>query len=287
MGIETYCMKHSKFKNTGLLFELLTRQITADILNNKTDSIAIDLLKKAFNKKTQLFKENKLYNVILEAKFKDDKKAEHLIKVTKSAYERAIDTKYLNVEKYNLIKSIKENFEIKDFFKSKIHNYKLLASIQNIFLENNEDPAALTRSYYTIVEHMVKKDVKKSKNTLSILRNENKDLRALTYKFLVEKFNKKYKSLSTDQKGVLREYINNVSNTNGLKEFIQSKYKNIIYELKRLLPKIDDQVISIKIKECINIIDVNYHTIGRNRTQHVLRVMRFYQLLEDVRNAVK
>jgi hypothetical protein len=280
-------MKHSKFKNTGLLFELLTRQITADILNNKTDSIAINLLKKAFNKKTQLFKENQLYNVILESNFKDDKKAEHLIKVTKSVYERAIDIKYLNVEKYNLIKSIKENFEIKDFFKSKIHNYKLLASIQNIFLENTEDPAALTRSYYTIVEHMVKKDVKKSKNTLSILRNENKDLRALTYRFLVEKFNKKYKSLSKDQKGVLREYINNVSNTNGLKEFIQLKYKNIIYELKKLLPEIDDKVVSIKIKECINIIDKNYNTIGINRTQHVLRVMRFYQLLEDIRSAVK
>jgi hypothetical protein len=228
-----------------------------------------------------------LYNVILESNFKDDKKAEHLIKVTKSVYERAIDIKYLNVEKYNLIKSIKENFEIKDFFKSKIHNYKLLASIQNIFLENTEDPAALTRSYYTIVEHMVKKDVKKSKNTLSILRNENKDLRALTYRFLVEKFNKKYKSLSKDQKGVLREYINNVSNTNGLKEFIQLKYKNIIYELKKLLPEIDDKVVSIKIKECINIIDKNYNTIGINRTQHVLRVMRFYQLLEDIRSAVK
>jgi len=280
-------MKHSKFKNTGLLFELLTRQITADILNNKTDSTAINLLKKAFNKKTQLFKENQLYNVILEANFKDDKKAEHLIEVTKSAYEKAIDTKQLNVEKYNLIKSIKENFEIKDFFKSKIHNYKLLASIQNIFLENTEDPAASTRSYYTIVEHMVKKDVKKSKNTLSILRNENKDLRALTYRFLVEKFNKKYKSLSTDQKGVLREYINNVSNTNGLKEFIQLKYKNIMHELKRLLPKVDDKVVSIKIKECINIIDENYNTIGINRTQHVLRVMRFYQLLEDIKSAVK
>jgi len=280
-------MKHSKFKNTGLLFELLTRQITVDILNNQSNSIAIDILKKAFNKNTQLFKENQLYNVVLEANFSDSKKAEHLIEVTKTAYGKVIKPKQLNVEKYNLIKSIKENFEIKEFFKSKIHNYKLLASIQNIFLENSADPASLTRSHYTIVEHMVRKDVKKEKNALDVLRNENKDLRALTYKFLVEKFNKKYSSLSKDQQSVLREYINNVSNTNGLKEFIQSKYKAIIHELKKLLPKVDDKVITIKIKECVNIIDENYNTIGRNHTQHVLRVMRFYQLLEDVRDAVK
>ena len=279
-------MKHSKYENTGLLFELLTRQITVDILNNKKDSAAIDILKTSFGKKTELFKENQLYNVILEANFKEKEKAEYLIEVTRKAHRKTIDSKKLNLEKYNLIKGIKSNFQIKEFFQSKIKNYKVLASIQNTFSDLNQ-PIEQTKSHFTLVEHMAKDNKSKEENTVDALRNENKDLRALTYKFLVEKFNKKYKGLTVEQKSVLKEFINNVSNTNGLKEYIQSKYKTIVYELKKSLPSIDDPVVNIKIKECINIIDKNYDAIGRDQTKHVLRVMRFYQLLEDVKNAIK
>ena len=279
-------MKHSKYKNTGLLFELLTRQITVDILNNKKDSAAIDILKSSFGKKTELFKENQLYNVILEANFKQKEKAEYLIEVTRKAHRKTIDSKKLNLEKYNLIKSIKSNFQIKEFFQSKIKNYKVLASIQNTFSDLSQ-PIEQTKSHFTLVEHMANDNKTKEENAVDNLRNENKDLRALTYKFLVEKFNKKYKGLTVDQKSVLKEFINNVSNTNGLKEYIQSKYKTIVYELKKSLPSIDDPVVNIKIKECINIIDKNYDSIGRDQTKHVLRVMRFYQLLEDVKNAIK
>ena len=279
-------MKHSKYKNTGLLFELLTRQITVDILNNKKDSAAIDILKTSFGKKTELFKENQLYNVILEANFKEKEKAEYLIEVTRKAHRKTIDSKKLNLEKYNLIKGIKSNFQIKEFFQSKIKNYKVLASIQNTFSDLSQ-PIEQTKSHFTLVEHMANDNKTKEENAVDNLRNENKDLRALTYKFLVEKFNKKYKGLTVDQKSVLKEFINNVSNTNGLKEYIQSKYKTIVYELKKSLPSIDDPVVNIKIKECINIIDKNYDAIGRDQTKHVLRVMRFYQLLEDVKNAIK
>ena len=279
-------MKHSKYKNTGLLFELLTRQITVDILNNKKDSAAIDILKTSFGKKTELFKENQLYNVILEANFKEKEKAEYLIEVTRKAHRKTINSKKLNLEKYNLIKGIKSNFQIKEFFQSKIKNYKVLASIQNTFSDLNQ-PIEQTKSHFTLVEHMEKDNKSKEENAVDALRNENKDLRALTYKFLVEKFNEKYKGLTVEQKSVLKEFINNVSNTNGLKEYIQSKYKTIVYELKKSLPSIDDPVVNIKIKECINIIDKNYDAIGRDQTKHVLRVMRFYQLLEDVKNAIK
>ena len=228
-------MKHSKYKNTGLLFELLTRQITVDILNNKKDSAAIDILKSSFGKKTELFKENQLYNVILEANFKQKEKAEYLIEVTRKAHRKTIDSKKLNLEKYNLIKSIKSNFQIKEFFQSKIKNYKVLASIQNTFSDLSQ-PIEQTKSHFTLVEHMANDNKTKEENAVDNLRNENKDLRALTYKFLVEKFNKKYKGLTVDQKSVLKEFINNVSNTNGLKEYIQSKYKTIVYELKKSLP---------------------------------------------------
>ena len=65
----SYNKKHNKIKNTGILFELLTRQITVDILNNKKNSSAIKILKKFFNENTELGKENQLYKVLVEINF--------------------------------------------------------------------------------------------------------------------------------------------------------------------------------------------------------------------------
>ncbi len=279
-------MKHSKIRNTGFLFELLTRQVTADIINESKSSTASVILKKNFNKKSQLFKENALFNVILEAKFSNIDKAKHLIESTIKAYKKNINVSKLKTEKYNLVKDIKENFNITDFFKSRLHNYKLLASIHNVITEDYSNPANSSKSYYTVLEHLTTAKKEKESSILVSLRKENADLRALTYKILVERFNKKYNKLSVNQKKVLKEYIHNISNTNGLDEFIESKYKMIISEFKKVFPKIDNKVVKIKITECLKMIN-RVKVSPKNETDNVLKLMRFYQLLEDVNNAVK
>ena len=71
--------KHSKIRNTGLLFEFLLRQITTDVLNKKDNSKAVELIKKRFNENTSLGKELSLYSALLNTKFKTDKKAEFFI----------------------------------------------------------------------------------------------------------------------------------------------------------------------------------------------------------------
>jgi SMC interacting uncharacterized protein involved in chromosome segregation len=279
-------MKHSKYRNTGLLFELLTRQITADILNETKDSKASHILKRSFKKNSELFKENQLYNVILEAKYKDKSKAEHLVETTTKAYRKIINIKKLQSEKYELIKRIKEEFEISDFFKSRISNYRLLASIHNTLSEDFSDPKASSKSYYTLVEHMTRKIETTESETLIGLRNENKDLRSLAYKILIERFNTKYSKLNSNQKLVLKEFINNISNTNGLNDFIKTKFESIRGELKLLVPKIDDKVTKIKIRECITLIK-DVKVMGAKQTPNILKLMRFYQLLEDVKYAIK
>ena len=278
-------MKHSKYRNTGLLFELLTRQITADILNNTKSSKASEILRKNFHKKSQLFKENQLFNVVIESKFKSKDRAVHLVETTVKAYTKIINKSVLKKEKYELIKQIKENFTLTDFFQSRVSNYRLLAAIHNVITENYENIAYHSRSHHTLIEHMTRVVSDKESTVLSKLRKENKDLRALAYKILIERFNKKYSALNSNQKELLREYINNISNTNGLNEFMESKFKSIIYELKKTISKVDDKVIKIKIKECIHLIE-NTNIRGKH-TSNVLKLMRFYQLLEDVKNAVK
>ena len=72
-------LKHSKVRNTGLLFEFLLRQITADVLDKKNDSKAAHMIKQRFNERTELGKELALYNIIINKKFDDDKKADYFI----------------------------------------------------------------------------------------------------------------------------------------------------------------------------------------------------------------
>ena len=133
-------MKHSKYKNSGLLFELLTRQITVDALNNKPNSKATALIKKHFNKNSQLFKEAQIFTILQQTKIVNQEKAKHLIETTIKSYNKSINQKVLRKEKFNLIKSIKESFVISDFFKSRVPNYKLLASIYNVISEDYTNP---------------------------------------------------------------------------------------------------------------------------------------------------
>jgi len=279
-------MKHSKYKNTGLLFELLVRQITADILNSNKTGVAETILKTSFNKNSELFKENKYFNVLIENKVKTPDHAKELIENTIKAYTRNINTSKLNKEKYLLIKQMKENFHLNDFLKSKVANYKLLASIHNVLSENIDNPVSYTKSKTTLIEHMTAVDKEVDSSTVATLRKENKDLRILAYRVLVERFNKKYDTLLSSQKDVLREYINNISNTNGLQEYLTSNFNMVLRELKTSLSKIENKVIKIKLKECITLIRETKPS-NRSYSKDILKLMRFHQLLEDVRNAIK
>lgn len=279
-------MKHYKYRNTGLLFELLTRQITVDAMNGVDNSKAMAILQKNFSKSSELYKENQLQSVLMTTKMKQKERATHLIETTIKSRKSIVKESKLNREKYDLIKQIKESFDLNDFFKSRINNYKLIAASYNVLTENHSDPVKFSKSHFTVMENICNDSVQKNSKLYESLKKENSDLRALSYKFMVEKFNKKYVSLSKEQKECLREYINNLSNTNGLSEFVESKFKHVVYELKQVFPKIDDKIVRIKIKECVSLISSAKNN-SKAHPNNILKLMRFYQLLEDVKRAVK
>ena len=234
-------IKHNKIKNTGILFELLLRQVTADIFAGKSQSKSVSLIKEYFNKNTALGKELELYQLLIKNKYSSEKKAEYLIEVVLESRKRLSEST-LRKEKYNLIKEIKDSFNVKDFFKSRIPNYKIFASIYKTFLSENENinPSELVKSKCSILEHLTtsKKSNDKSKTEIkdklvNEYKQQGKDLRLLSYKILVEKFNKKYSVLSNPQKNLLKEYINNISNTNGLDSYIDSEYNKVKNNLQK------------------------------------------------------
>mgnify|MGYP000930983024 FL=1 len=280
-------VKHNKIKNTGILYELLSRQITVDVINDTTSPKSVKLFKEFFNKNTELGKEYELYSILLNKKYKNLTHASSLVEaVVKS--RRKLSNRRLANEKYNLIKTIKENYDIKDFFNTRIPNFKVQASIYRVFQSEvgKEDfgPVQKTDSSITITEHITQsKQSRVKKQNLSEYSGQDKDLRLLSYQLLVDKFNSKYKSLNESQKNLLKEYINNVSNTNSLKEFIDNEVVKIKKALTKLLPNVDDKITKIKLSEAIDYTDGA--TKGKIvQDKHVVALMRYYELIKELKD---
>ena len=279
-------IKHSKYKNTGILFELLVRQITADTLKGG-NSPAIDILKEYFVN-TSLGKEYKLYESILKSKVVTEGRATLVIDTILEASTK-FNRKSLKKQKYNLINEIKKHYNLESFFGSKISNYKEIAAIYTLIESFHSEKLNLdqiTDSKIVILEHLTKKQLTKdSKQTvLEEFSTYDKDIRTLTYKVLLEKFNNKYDTLTDDQKQVLKEYITSVESTPDLRNFYNSK----IIELKTILVKetknIKDKATQIKITEIAKFLTELKKTdkVGDN---NLVDLLRYYQLINEIQIA--
>ena len=284
-------LKHSKIKNTGILFELLTRQITADVLAGKSTR-SVSIVKKYFNENTELGKELELYRILSEKSYKSENKASHLLDAVIKSRQK-LSNSILRREKYNLIKEIKENYNASDFFNGRISNYRVLASIYNVFQSETSQetfkPDHIVSSKFTVLEHITNKKVSEEEVKEKVLKEyskKDKDLRLLAYEILVDKFNKKYKKLNESQRSLLKNYINNISNTNSLRSTVNDEVVKIKKELKIHLPKVDDKITKIKLTEAIN--QIGNLTKGKvvNEKQ-VLTLMRYYELIKEIKNVHK
>jgi len=286
-------VKHSKFKNTGILFELLVRQITLEILNGDTTEKAKGIVKEFFSAKTELNKELRLYELLLKEKYNSETRAEKFIDTINEAHNR-IDQKKLQREKYNLVKKINESFNMDDFLSSPISNYRVLASIYKVFESKkmeDYDVKDVFNSKITLIENITSKPstlVEKKQDSNQIVetyKKQDKDLRLLTYKILVETFNKKYSNLNENQKELLKQYINNLSNTTGFKSYIEKQIPSIVSELKTLSKSINDKVTQIKLSETISVL--NKTKIGKVVSDnHVSSIMMSYELIKELKTKV-
>jgi len=282
-------LKHSKIRNTGLLFEFLIRQLTADVLNKKEKSKVVNVIKKRFNENTELGKELALYNIIINQKFKSDKKAEYFINEVLNNHTK-LSNSTLKREKYNLIKNLKENYDLNKFLSSKVKNYKVYASIYKLFEYSQKlSPDQKTESFFNLVEYVTtkKNNLKLSETVGGTRLPDDEDLRILTYQTLLEKFNQKYTKLNLSQKTLLREYINNISNTSSLKEYVEKEIPKVKTSLQKYSKNLTDDVVKIKLKEAINSIDKFCKLTESKLVQDstVVQLMRYYELLKELKKS--
>ena len=278
-------IKHSKYKNTGILFELLVRQITADTLSGK-DSKATHILKKYFVK-TELGREYKLYESITKYKNLTEGKAEVVINsVIESS--KNLNRGALKRQKYNLIQEISKHYNLEEFFQTKLSNYKSYAALYTLVEIYNSEllstPDQIISNKIAILENLTTKQVDKKKvedDLLTEFQSYDKDLRILTYKVLLEKFNGKYASLNDNQKSVLKEFINSVDSTPKLRDFYNTKITEIKTTLTKQVKKVTDKAIQIKLNEVNNMLTPLGKTANVGNDD-LVNLLQYYELLEEL-----
>jgi len=278
-------IKHSKYKNTGLLFELLVRQITADTLSGK-DSKATGILKKYFVK-TELGREYKLYESLSKYKYITEGKAETIIN-TLIESSKDLNRGALKRQKYNLINEIQKYYNLEEFFKTKLPNYKAYASLYTLLEIYNSEflstPDQIISNKISLLEHLSSKPVEKQKvedDLMAEFQSYDKDLRILTYRVMLEKFNGKYADLNDNQKTVLKEFINSVDSTPKLREFYNTKIGEIRSQLTELTIKVTSKATKIKLQEIKNII-TPLDKVSRIGNDDLVNLLQYYELLEEL-----
>ena len=276
--------KHSKFKNAGILFELLTRQITSDILAGRDESFTKNLMFKYFHESKELGKEAQLYNFILQQSSKDENSAERILTVVLQTRSK-LDERELNKQKYNIIKEIKEKYNIDEFLKNKIPNYKLYASVYKLFENQTDqevkfDMTEILESREYVVENLTK-EKKSGEESLDVYGSQSADVRLLAYKFLIENFNTKYSNLLPSQKKLLKEYITNISNSSKFTKFVNEEYKRVSVILKENLQTINSDIVKIKITEVVNQFS-NKNVTGVVKENQLNTLLNAYELVEEI-----
>jgi len=281
-------IKHSKYKNTGILFELLVRQATADTLKG-TDSPAIDLIKKYFVK-SELGREYKLYESVVKSKVLNEGRANAIISTILETSQKLNRTS-LRKQKYNLIAEIKNHYDLDSFFGTKIKNYKELASLYTLIEGFNTkeitDTDQLVDNKVTLLEYLTKQDViaeEVKEDVLKEFQTYDKDLRILTYQVLLEKFNSKYQDLSNEQKQVLKEFINAVDSTPGLRNFYNTKIAELQEALNTEAKNITDKATQVKVQEISKLL-TELDKNDRVSNDNLVDLLQYYELIKEIKVA--
>ena len=277
-------LKHSKYKNTGLLFEILVRKLTSETLSSDK-TITVDIIKKYFGKNTELSKELQLYNALLkEHQFKSEAQALDYIRSIKNTHSK-LNQSILKRQKYNLVKEISDKFVFENMAKIHISNYKTLASVSMLFeYDETDNPKQIMECKNAIIHNTLIAERKKEYKDPIIEQFESqpKDVRLITYKLLVDKLNEKYSGLDESQKQLLNKYITNVNDTVALREYIEKIIPSIKKQLAEQSKLITDKATKIKVKKLSEML-CTVENMKSIKESHVLSLLRYFDLIKELK----
>lgn len=282
-------IKHNKIKNTGLIFELLTRTLINDTLENKK-SFVPQIIKKYF-KNTELSKEYKLYEFLIKNKNLNESKAQSVLN-TVTYNVNSLNNNKLKKEKYNLINEIRKHYDINEFFKTLTPDYKLLASIYLLFeIERKSNKINLLEEsvkYKNVIIENLTLNTQKIPSENKFIAEYNKQdnlTKSITQKLLIEKCNESFKTLSENQKITLKEYIKNSDKPDLLLEYYNKRVYDITKYIVKNINLIDSEPIKIKLKESLNYLK----PLVKSRSitdEKIINLLHFDELIDNLKTTI-
>ena len=279
-------IKHSKYKNTGLIYELLVKQVTSDLISRQ-DSPAVTILRKYFSGNSVLVQEHKLYKTLCEATNLSSTKADALLGEVRRASSK-LNLQELKDIKYRLISEIRQGYDLEQFFGATVTNYRTLAAIYCLLEADRStevvEPKSIVANKVTLLEAMTGKMVAEtedlSRTVLKEFATYDRDLRLATFKILLERFNEEFKDLLPEQKNLLKQIIS-LGSTRGLKGYLNeeiSKLKNTLTEMVSRIPK---GIERIKLQESIKMLEPLAET-EKVTDAHLVKLLQFYDLKDEL-----
>ncbi len=274
--------KHIKYKNTGIIFELLSKQVVSDVLTNRGNA-SLNIIKKYFKEGTQLHKELSCYQALYESTGKKEPVAFKLLEVILKQ-RNVINESQLIKEKYKLIGEIKTNYDVAKFFESRVSDYKLYASIYKLFEYNSADnPVGHIACYETILEHLTNKTQIQTKNLKTLYESQSDDVKSLSFKMIIEKFNSKYQFLNAKQKRLVSKFINENTSLDPFKNYVYSEINSIKRSLVDIAKKTNDTVLKIKLTEVARLTS-EITSSNRIKDEHISSMIKYYELIDHLQN---
>jgi len=210
-------VKHNKRRNSGLLYEFLTRKISEALVegDNKKSSTVLKILKKHFKSGSELYSEFRIINALMKTSVTSEAVAYSIVNEAKTAIQKH-DVSMLDKQKSYLIKHI--NYTINDplFYDQPIAEYKTYATIQTLINEwrksGDKDLKLIAEHEMALVKWLLSE---KAEDNDSVLSEHSTGTNRLLVKVMMEKVNEKYgESLTSKQKEVIREYVWSTANDN-------------------------------------------------------------------------
>lgn len=277
--------KHVKYKNTGIIFELLSKQVVSDVLTNRGNT-SLNIIKKYFREGTQLHKELACYQALTESSGKKEPVAFKLLEVILKQ-RRILNETQLLKEKYKLIGEIKNNYDVSKFFESRVSDYKLYASVYKLFEYNSsENPVGHISCYETILEHLTNRKPGQIRTVKSLYESQTDDVKSLSFKLIIEKFNNKYQFLNAKQKKLVSKFINENTSLDPFKNYVYSEINSIKKSLVELSKKVNDKVLKIKLTEVARLTN-EITTSTRIKDEHISSMIKYYELISHLENRYK
>lgn len=277
---------HSKYKNTYLIFEFLIRQLTNEMMSGVAikESNAYQIIQKNFS--SGLLKEElTLYQALVDNKLSKTYSAEILLNECIKRY-KSLNKRKLDAMRYNLVKKIKECYDIDKLFSTQVEQYKEAGSVYFLF-ETVKNRDILNESKFAgdIMGNLLSpKEKKKSIQIFECIKEASQEDREMAFKMMVNSFNKKFSSaLNENQKEFIQDYTYNHTNENGwIKKHLNRIKRSIISESKNLDDSIYGQnILKIKLKECVKVIDYIAKKKVLNEDDHT-KVIQSYKLIDQL-----